>query len=455
LIAERVMCLKSCLLKQAIRTEPESYAEILYPVMAPSIRRAISQAISSMLVTINQTIQSATSAQGIALRVESLRTGVPYAQLVLKKSLIYRVEHVYLIDRDTGLLIEHVKADDVEESGNDDAVSAMFSAIESFVQDSFSQDKSGRLTDMKVDERNVWLTHGPNLILACVVFGNPPESLKGSLYDTLDGIRTNYATQIEEFDGNSDAFGEINDEYLSPLLQFQIKSDTDKQNKKTKKMPLATIFFVFALVVLVSAFLLNRYSKLSLVEHFLEQTPGVEITDLYWDNGDIIAKGFQDPDADIPYHLFAEHGLEKEDLVFDTISFRSLEPQMELQRFNKEFDLPTGVALGIDEERVFLYGEAPIEWLLKSAAKLELLASDNRLDISTLSASESSIIEFLKMNFSQNEILSINTKPLFTETGNVVQINGRLDKSQVLLLKTLFLTNRWVDVLVSEVEATQ
>lgn len=69
-------------LKRAIRSEPKEYAEILYPVMAPSIRRAIAQAISSMLVTINRTIESATTVQGLSLRYQSIRTGIPYAELL-------------------------------------------------------------------------------------------------------------------------------------------------------------------------------------------------------------------------------------------------------------------------------------------------------------------------------------------------------------------------------------
>ncbi|MGI9317373.1 MAG: hypothetical protein ACR2QW_08595, partial [bacterium] len=60
----------SASLKRAIRKEPDNYAEILFPVMAPAIRRAISEAISSLMVTINQTMASATSAEGIGLRVQ-------------------------------------------------------------------------------------------------------------------------------------------------------------------------------------------------------------------------------------------------------------------------------------------------------------------------------------------------------------------------------------------------
>ena len=52
-------------LKQAIRAEPVEYAQILYPAIVPSIRLAISQAISSLLVTINQTVASATTVSGL------------------------------------------------------------------------------------------------------------------------------------------------------------------------------------------------------------------------------------------------------------------------------------------------------------------------------------------------------------------------------------------------------
>ena len=65
-------------LKRAVRSEPEEYAEILYPVMAPSIRRAITQALSSLLLTINRSVESATTFSGLGNRFRSWRTGIPY-----------------------------------------------------------------------------------------------------------------------------------------------------------------------------------------------------------------------------------------------------------------------------------------------------------------------------------------------------------------------------------------
>ena len=95
-------------LKRAVRSEPEEYAEILYPVMAPSIRKAITQALSSLLLTINRSVESATTLSGIKSRVKSWRTGIPYAQLALRQSLVYKVERAYLIHRETSLLIDEV-----------------------------------------------------------------------------------------------------------------------------------------------------------------------------------------------------------------------------------------------------------------------------------------------------------------------------------------------------------
>ena len=267
-------------LKQAIRAEPDEYADILYPAMAPSIRRIISQAISSLLITINNTIESATSTQGIKTRIQSLRTGVPYAELSLRQSILYRVEHVYLIHRDSGMKVGEVTSGQ-STSLDSDAVSAMFSAIQSFVQDSFSQDKTAMLTDLKVGEYTVWVAHGPSLMLACVINGDAPEALKDDLYDALYEIRTSYANQIAGFNGDADEFLGAED-LMHPLLQLELKQGSDKKKGIAKH----SRFLLFLMCCLMLAALgytfLEQRSKVTTVEHFLRQTPGVVITDIFF-----------------------------------------------------------------------------------------------------------------------------------------------------------------------------
>jgi len=392
-------------LKRTIRTEPTVYAEILYPVMAPSIRRAISQAISSLLATINQTTASATSVKGLGMRLESMRTGVPYAELALRRSIVYRVEHVYLIDRDTGLTIAECAA---QGSGSldSDAVSAMFSAIQSFVQDSFSHKEDDRLTDLKVGAHNVWVAHGAKAMLACVIYGNAPESLKTQLYDTLDTVRTDYALPLAAFDGDASGFAGIQ-QYLEPLLQLRLKEDVPREAKSG----IGSVVLMGALLLTAGYFIYQWFdgkSKLNVVEHYLKQTPGVVVTTAFWQDDKITVEGLKDPDALLPYKVLAAHDIEPNLLDLKTIPFRSLESEMELQRFSNELDLPDEVSLENKQGRLVLAGEAPVLWLLGNDARLRQLAADKRLDISELTASEGSVRAYVVAQFEDASASIIN-----------------------------------------------
>lgn len=430
-------------LKHAIRTEPKAYAEILYPVMSPLIRRAISQAISSLMVTINNTMEQATSVSGLGLRLQSMRTGIPYAELALRKSVIYRVEHVYLIDRESGMRIEDVTSQGA--GGLDsDAVSAMFSAIQNFVQDSFSQDQNARLTDLKVGEHKVWVAHGQKVMLACVILGDAPESLKEQLYDALDAIRSNYAPAIAMFNGDSSEFVGV-DDYLNPLLQLELKDDAiDKAKSGIKAM--LPLLLVLAVLAYFAFGLIQKNTKISTVEHYLRQAPGIAVTSAYWSDDRIVVEGLQDPDAVIPYSKLDANGISEDELLLKTIPFRSLEIDMELQRFKNELDLPTGVYLGVRENIIFLYGEAPLRWLMTNDVRLRQLAADRRLNISSLSASFESVSDLLRANFSGSELSFIKMSSIVRDEATLVQIGGRMVSGKLALLKAIFAANNWVNV---------
>ena len=79
--------------------------------MGPAIRRAIAEALRAMVDSFNQVLQHSLSARALRWRVEAWRTGRPFAEVVLSHSLVYRVEQVFLVHRDTGLLLQHVAAD--------------------------------------------------------------------------------------------------------------------------------------------------------------------------------------------------------------------------------------------------------------------------------------------------------------------------------------------------------
>ena len=64
----------------------------------------------SMLETINRTIEQRLSPQSVQWRIEAWRTGLPFSQVVMRHTLHYRVEQVFLIDEETGLPLQHIVA---------------------------------------------------------------------------------------------------------------------------------------------------------------------------------------------------------------------------------------------------------------------------------------------------------------------------------------------------------
>ncbi len=429
-------------LKQAIRTEPAEYAEILYPVMAPSIRRAISQAISSLLLTINRSIDSATSVSAWKLRMQSWRTGVPYAELALRQSLVYRVEHVYLIHRDTGLLIKEISSSDTQ-TLDSDAIGAMFSAIQSFVQDSFTAGNDSRLTDLKVGEYNVWVAHGAQTMLACVITGDAPEALKQDLYDTLDQIRTDYSIEIARFQGDSSSFDGA-DLAMSNLLQVRLKDIDEKQAARKSKVPLWPFLILAAVLLFVGYHWFERKTLLDTANHLLDNQPGIATTHLFWEDDKIVVQGLRDPDAKIPFATLESYGISESQIDLRTIPFRSLEVGMELQRFTEELELPSGVYLSEREGSIYLYGEAPFLWLQHNNNRIRQLAADRRLNISQLSPSYESVSDLLEQSFSKEDLARLKMSSLVVDEQSVLVVGGQLDIQSLTILQVMFANSDWV-----------
>jgi OOP family OmpA-OmpF porin len=284
--------------------------------------------------------------------------------------------------------ITEIAAQDTE--GLDgDAVSGLISAIQSFVQDSFSQDPTAMLADFKVGDHNVWVAHGPKLMLACVILGDAPEGLKGDLNDALYKIRTDYANPIASLDRDIERFNGV-DDILQPLMQLRLKEAGSAISRSSQRNSIP--FIVVGLMLFYFAYQwFAQNNKPSTVEYFLRQAPGIAATDIYWKKGMLVVEGLKDPDAKVPYGALEAYDIDRQVLAFKMIPFRSLKVNMALQRFRNELTLPSGVYLSVRNGVIFLYGEAPIGWLNTNDARIRQLAADNRLTISALSASPESV----------------------------------------------------------------
>src|SRR5271169_4965745 len=152
-------------LRESVRKDPGALADALFPVMGPAIRRSILETLRSFLDSFNQIMDQSRSWQGLKWRLEALRTGRTFTEVVLLHSLVFRVEQVFLIHKKTGLSLGHAVAPSV--ATEDPAlISAMLSAIQDFVRDSFHSGPGEGIERLNVGDLDVWVVAGPFAILA-------------------------------------------------------------------------------------------------------------------------------------------------------------------------------------------------------------------------------------------------------------------------------------------------
>jgi len=216
-------------IKDSVRKDPKFLADAIFPVIGPALRKAISESLRAMVQSLNQTLSYAFSWQGLKWRLESLRTGQPFAEIVMLHTLIYRVEQIFLIHRETGLVLQHVAVTSADVK-DVDMVSGMLTAIQEFVRDSFDVKGNQVLQSLNVGEFTIWVEQGSQAALAAVIQGNPPEDLRRILEEALEKIEFEQSQILHSFDGDVAPF-EASKYHLESCL-VEVKGEVKKSASK-------------------------------------------------------------------------------------------------------------------------------------------------------------------------------------------------------------------------------
>ena len=200
---------------------PQPLADALFPVIGPAIRKAIAASLSGMLDTLNRTLEHSVSWRAVQWRITALRTGRSFAEVVLLNTLVYRVEQVLLIDRRTGLLLQHV-TEGPTPAQDADMVSGMLTAIRDFAHDSFRVEENEALETLQVGDVTVWVEQGPYAILAAMIRGTAPRELRTALQETLEYVHAYHGEALRGFSGDAAPFDSLRPS-LEGLLHAQYR----------------------------------------------------------------------------------------------------------------------------------------------------------------------------------------------------------------------------------------
>ncbi|MDQ6979898.1 MAG: hypothetical protein Q9M46_00310 [Ghiorsea sp.] len=370
-------------LKTSIARNPQPLSDALFPVMGPAIRKAIQSSIATMLQSMNQTLEHSFSAQGLRWRLDAIRTGKSFAEVVLLNTLLYRVEQVFLIHKETGLLLKHIALDPSHHE-DADVVSSMLTAVQDFIHDSFSSSANQGIESLRMGDLQVLIEQGPDVVLALVCRGNPPLPLREKMQTTIEDIQHDFHENLQGFEGDTQPF-EATDLNLSPLLVADYESKT---KKGSPFKPVITLGIITALIITWVVWghrqQANIDAQWQAYTQQLMDTSGIVITSYNNRDDKYIIQGLRDPLSRDPYELLANAKLSPKQLELSLQPYQSLASPLVLKRALFILQPPQSIILSLQGSTLVLNGSAAQTWLDEAKKTAPLIAGISQVDTSQL-----------------------------------------------------------------------
>jgi OOP family OmpA-OmpF porin len=305
----------------SVEKNPNLLFNALFPIIGKVVRKSVTHALQQMLDSLNSILADGLSFKRWRWRIEAIRSGKSFGEIALARSLVYRVEQVYLIHRKTGILLaESSKHPGL--LGDADLVVGMLTALQDFVRDSFTTNQQDDLEVLHIGEFKVWLLHGPLAILALVVRGQLPEALQARFSDKIEQIHQDFHSQLVSFEMDG-----------KPIIGINAGLDDCLLGEATSERP-SYIWFKVASGITATTVLFILFFQIRAEVRWqnylgaLRQHPGIVVVEAHrgWNKFSLI--GLRDPIAVEPRSLLAAYHLSEKKVSEDWEEYLSLDPRL-------------------------------------------------------------------------------------------------------------------------------
>ena len=347
-------------IKESIEKRPENFIDALHPIIGPMVRRSIAESLRRLMQSLNQTLEHTFSWQGLKWRFEALRTGKSFAEVVMLRSLIFRVEQLFLIHRETSLSLLHVTANSAI-AKDSDMVAGMLSAIQDFARDSFEPGEDAALEEFRIGELQVWIAPGRHAYLAAVIRGEPPRDFRFQLEEAIDSIHTLNGSALARFQGDAAIF-----ESLRPDLETCLRAQYSTSRGRSGRQARAWVAVAVVVSIAIGALALAARSESKWKDFLgrLKAQPGIAVTEARkgWLSPSQVT-GLRDRSSADPAAIARAAKVDPATIRFDWKDYLALDARSVRERFEQRFGIPTGAQVTINNGLLTLAGQVPYEWL--------------------------------------------------------------------------------------------
>ncbi|MGQ0647094.1 MAG: hypothetical protein ACT4P7_05955 [Gemmatimonadaceae bacterium] len=364
-------------IKASVRRDPQPLVDAIFPVIGPAIRRAISASFAELVQSINATLEHALSPRGLAWRVEALRTGKSFGEVVLRHSLLFRVEQLFLVHRDTGLLVTHLSAPGVK-APPPEMVAGMLTAITDFARDSFAVSRQQGLDSLALGDLTVWVEQGPMAALAAVIRGHAPVALRERLQQAVEGVHRFHAGQLERF-GREGAPFDVQPEVLESCLVSQL-AEPSRSPGRWRVLAMAGLVFLGLGWCVGPRYLESR--RFGRYIDVLRREPGVVVGSTGRAGGRFVVTGLRDPLARDPVQLLAAERIDSARVTAHWEPYIALRPEFVIHRAGTALQPPGTVHLVMRGDTLGGSGVASSAWIENARRLARAVAGVGAVDFS-------------------------------------------------------------------------
>ena len=226
-------------IKTQIELEKDAMVDALYPVIGSTISKYMVEVVQD----INRKVENTLSPEGIKRKVKAKIQGVSEAELIFRESIGYYVQAVFLIAKDSGIVIEEIKRE-ADRHLDSDLIAGMLTAIRSFANDCIIS--GSELDAIDYGDWQIPIEVAGYCYLAVVVKGEPSKEFRVRIRRVLGEIVLKHGKAIANYQKDMTTNPVQIRTALGKLIYEQ-----DPQPLKLKSSPLALLWLIAFILGLV------------------------------------------------------------------------------------------------------------------------------------------------------------------------------------------------------------
>ncbi|MGV7928124.1 MAG: hypothetical protein AB2L13_04310 [Spirochaetota bacterium] len=224
----------------------------IYPIMGALIAKKMSEALRSLAQYIDKRLEAATSLRLWRYRARSRISGVPVGELILRDTLPFIVEELFIIEKKSGILLAH-HSRKAEGDVDRDLVSGMLTAIRDFIKTSFRKKHDEEVNEISYGDARIMIRAEPYFFAAFVVSGTPDMEFNLEMNRFTLELHRGNRSLVRAFKGDMDSLEPLR----GPVRGFVERFSTLPATETGETAPFARLKVAGAILALIFLYLVG------------------------------------------------------------------------------------------------------------------------------------------------------------------------------------------------------